>query len=84
MKLRKLIFLSLVLIAACTEEDNSTENNPCEIQIWGMNLSQGRYTIEYGKNENETTTIEVDEYTYNYYTAITEDSDPDDCWEGVK
>ncbi|QYA24693.1 hypothetical protein G3I01_03945 [Gramella sp. MT6] len=75
--------LVLITCLSCSSDDT---DESCELEIWGMSFSSssGKYIIDYGPDENNTQSIEVDKYTYDYYVGITEDDNPEDCWEGPK
>ncbi len=85
MKLFCGILIGLMIFSSCSSDDDSNDN--CSIEIWGMSKNctpECVYSVEYGPDENNTTTIETNEATFDFYTQIVEDDNELDCWEGEK
>ena len=79
--------LALVFISCSTEEDDQDELANCTYEVYNLTgncTPDCRYTITYGKSEDDLTTIEVDQKTYDYYMEVFADDEELDCWEGVK
>jgi hypothetical protein len=85
MKNIKLIFsciISLIFLISCSNNDDN-----CSNEVYGLNracIPLCTYTVTYGPNEDNLTTIETNKATYDYYREIVNDENELDCWEGEK
>lgn len=79
-RLKFLLILAIGIFISCSSDDDSMG---CQ-EIWGLNRVNDYYEVEYGPDEDNTTTVEVNEETYTYYKAVFEDPNREDCWEGMK
>lgn len=85
MKLFYGILIGTMIFSACSSDDDNNEN--CNNEVWGLSKSctpECVYFVEYGPDENNTTTIETNEATFDFYKLIVEDDNELDCWEGEK
>ncbi len=81
---KTLILLATVAFFGCSDNDVSQET--CDVEVWFTNKTCTNnvctYTVTYGENGNQTTTVEVEKVTYEYYQAKFEAGDDIICWEG--
>jgi hypothetical protein len=87
--MKKILFCSGImslatLLTNCSSDDNGAD---CSQEVYGLNRVCNPtcvYSVSYGPNEDNLTTIVTNQATYNYYTSIVEDDNELDCWEGEK
>ncbi|GGG50648.1 hypothetical protein [Bizionia arctica] len=79
------LLISLAFLTSCSSDDDSID--VCSEQVWVVIEACGEtcfYSVEYGPDENNTTTIDTNEATFDYYLAIMNDDNELNCWEGEK
>lgn len=76
----KVLFITLFAVSCSSDGDND-----CSQEVWGLSRTctpNCVYTVSYGSDEDNLTTIQTNEVTFDYYTEIMNDDEELDCWEG--
>jgi len=88
--MKKLLYpMGFFAIMACSDDDEQPQT--CDNKLWNLSelcnpgsTENCTYLATYGESEATAGTVEVDQSTYNYYTALGNTDDGSLCWEGTQ
>jgi hypothetical protein len=83
---KKIIYFvfAVIMFSCSTDDDSVDKDGSCKDQVWGLSNANGDYSVEFGPTEFNTTTMEINKSTFDYYWEIVGDDIENDCWEGMK
>lgn len=81
---KSLLLLVVILAFSCSSNTDDKNEEVCENKVWNMLQVGTEYFATYGPTEAESTSIEVNEETYDHYVALGNVTDGSICWDGTE